>query len=332
MTDRIAAFIGRRWNVPAEDFRVEVRPLRGGLESTVARALIFPRSRPSALPAQLVIKTLRADQAREGAIYETLWRHLDTPPAIRVLGRDSDGQNTYLFLEHARRLSSWPWSNTNHAAAVCRELARFHERRELPVEAFAWDYEGELALSAAGTLAIATTARDAFGNRYWCRLGDLTRVVAARSQIRERLLATETTVLHGDVHPGNVILRAGRRGTRVVLIDWARARIGSPMEDVASWLHALGCWEPEARRRHDTLIREYLAARRTPRTFSTDVRTTYWLASASNGLSGAIRYHLAVLADPASAPAARYDSHRALVAWTRVIRRVAALLSTNPGR
>jgi hypothetical protein len=45
------------------------------------------------------------------------------------------------------------------------------------------------------------------------------------------------------------------------LIDWARARRGSPFEDVASWLHSLGCWEPEARRRHDSLLTDVISTR-----------------------------------------------------------------------
>jgi aminoglycoside phosphotransferase (APT) family kinase protein len=133
-------------------------------------------------------------------------------------------------------------------------------------------------------------------------------------------------VIHGDVHPGNVILRGSEGSLDVVLLDWARARLGSPLEDVASWLHSLGCWEPEARRRHDTLMRSYLDARRNRQPFASDVRLNYWLASSSNGLSGAIRYHLAVLSDAASTEAARYDSGRALNAWQRVIRRTAAFL------
>jgi hypothetical protein len=133
------------------------------------------------------------------------------------------------------------------------------------------------------------------------------------------------------MHPGNVILRVGD-DPDVLLIDWARARIGSPIEDVASWLHSLGCWEPEARRRHDTLMRIYLDARQDRRGFVSDLRVDYWFASASNGLSGAIRYHLAVLSDTATTDAARYDSARALGAWQRVIRRAAALLSPTPPR
>src|SRR5690606_30503670 len=118
--------------------------------------------------------------------------------------------------------------------------------------------------------------------------------------IRDRLLADETTLIHGDVHPGNVCITAEGVVPKVALIDWGRARLGSPLEDIASWLHSLGCWEPVARRRHDTLMRMYLESRREPLPFTGRLRADYWLASASNGLSGAIRQHLSVMANPAS--------------------------------
>jgi hypothetical protein len=189
-----------------------------------------------------------------------------------------------------------------------------------------------LIRSAEDTLGLAATARNSLGRRVWRRLGDLRRVVLALPRIRHHLLSDCPTVIHGDMHPGNVILRGARGSLDVVLIDWARARIGSPLEDVASWLHSLGCWEPEARRRHDTLMRIYLDARRNRQPFASGVRLSYWLASSSNGLSGAIRYHLAVLSDPGSTEAARYDSGRALNAWQRVIRRTAAFLNTSLDR
>jgi hypothetical protein len=79
-------------------------------------------------------------------------------------------------------------------------------------------------------------------------------------------------------------------------------------------------------------MRVYLDARHAPQPFAADVRSDYWLASASNGLSGAIRYHLATLSDTESSEGARSHSRRALLAWTRVIRRAAAILSTSPDR
>jgi aminoglycoside phosphotransferase (APT) family kinase protein len=280
------------------------------------------------IPLQFVIKELPDGFEREADVYEVLWRHLVSPPAVRMLGREIAARATYLYLEEAQASHSWPWTDTQSAGAVCRALARLHDSRALPRETFLWDYETALTRSADLTFDIAREARDTGGRRLWRRLGDLRRIVTALPRLRQRLLSGATSVIHGDIHPGNVILRGGANHD-VALIDWARSRLGSPLEDVASWLHSLGCWEPEARRRHDTLMGIYLDARRTHQSFGPDMRVDYWLASASNGLSGAIRYHLAVLSEQTATDAARYDSKRALIAWERVVRRAASLLSTN---
>ena len=331
MVSQVMAFVSRRWRVPEEHLRVEIEPLHGGLESDVSRARILQPQGDSAIPPQLVVKHLPVGFEREADVYDLLWRHVDRPPAVRLLGREIAAGATYLYLEDVQPLASWPWADAQRAGAVCRALARLHDDTGLPHQAFAWNYETELACSAQSTLERAVDARDASGQRLWRRIGDLRRVVTSLSRIRHRLFSGATTVIHGDMHPGNVILRAGT-DPEVVLIDWARARIGSPLEVVASWLHSLGCWEPEARRRHDTLMSTYLDARRDGGLFVSDVRRDYWFASASNGLSGAIRYHLAVLSNRGSTAAARCDSGRALIAWQRVIRRAAAFLRTSPDR
>lgn len=332
MEARIATFVSRRWSVPGSLLRITLEPLRGGLESAVARARLAVDASHPLMPHSIVIKELAPGLHREADVYAWLWRNVEQPPAVRVFGQDRVAGTMYLFLEDARACSPWPWSDTASAAAVCCRLARYHDSAVLPADELSWDYESELARSAAATLELAGDARDVTGRRYWRRLGDLRRVVAALPAIRAHLMTHEKTLIHGDVHPGNTCLRERGRDPDVVLIDWARARVGSPMEDVASWLHSLGCWEPQARRRHDTLIRAYLASRRVPRRFEADVRLDYWLASASNGLSGAIRYHLAVLGHANADEAARDNSRVALAAWERVVRRVAALVNTSPGR
>ena len=177
------------------------------------------------LRCQLVVKHLSLGFEREADVYELLWRHFGRPPAVRLLGREIAGGATYLYLEDAQPSALWPWSDTQRAGAVCRPLARLHDDGTLPYEVFLWDYEAYLARSARSTLELATDApdaRDACGQRLWRRVGDLRRVAAALPRIRRRLLAGATTVIHGDMHPGDVILRAADR--EVVLIDWARAR------------------------------------------------------------------------------------------------------------
>jgi aminoglycoside phosphotransferase (APT) family kinase protein len=298
----------------------------------VARARIASAQVAFGGPRDLVVKQLSGPFAREADVYDALWKHLKRPPAVQMFGRDVCGDATYLYLEHAVSFSEWPWSNTGLSASVCRELAQLHDAPSLSGEAFSWNYEEELIRSAENTLCLAATARNFLGRRVWRRLGDLRRAVRALPRIRRRLLSEGATVIHGDMHPGNVILRRSEESVDVVLIDWARARIGSPLEDIASWLHSLGCWEPQARRRHDSLMRAYLEARRVPRIFNAEVRVDYWLASVSNGLSGAIRYHLAVVADAEVTEQARANSAMALIAWERVVRRAATVLNTSLDR
>jgi aminoglycoside phosphotransferase (APT) family kinase protein len=332
MTSVLAAFIARRWSVPESRLGLAVQLLNGGLESAVARAQITTGEREAGIPPEVVVKQLSGEFAREADVYEVLWQHLDPPPAVQMFGREVSGGATYLYLEHAASLSAWPWSDTELAARVCRELAQLHDNADLPRERFSWNYEDQLMRSAEDTLAFAAMARNASGRKLWRRLGDLRRVVTALPRIRGRLLSDGATIIHGDVHPGNVVLRRTAGDVDVVLLDWARARVGSPLEDIASWLHSLGCWEPQARRRHDTLMRAYLESRRVRRRFGSALRVDYGFASASNGLSGAIRYHLAVLAGAEATLESRANSGMALTAWERVVRLAAALVNTSLDR
>ena len=330
MREVIVSFVLRRWPLALPAAAVDIQPIAGGLESSVARVRFGSWTAPPDAPTGLVAKRVTGS-AREALIYRHLWRRWRLPPAVRLLGRRSARDGTYLFLEDAAPASAWPWTDVAAAASVCRELARLHDRRlghDLELD---WDYEAELSASAVETLRLADHAVDATGQRLWRRRGDLRRVVTELDELRARVRSGETTLIHGDVHPGNVCTR-DRARQPVVFVDWARARLGSPLEDIASWLHSLGCWEPQARRLHDTLMRVYLDARRARATFDRALRSDYSLASASNGLAGAIRYHLAVSADPASDDESRARSRHALAAWERVVKRAAALLRTSPGR
>lgn len=281
-------------------------------------------ARPDVPP--LVVKHVKAPMVREADVYELLWKHLPHPPAPRLFGMEQVGDSHYLYLEAIGNSSAWPWPDTASTAVVCRALARLHDDTALPREALTWDYEQELSASAETTLALASVARGPDGARVWTRLGDLRRVVAALPRIRRILLDGGVSVIHGDVHPGNVMMRGHGGSEEAVFIDWGRARVGSPLEDIASWLQSLVCWEPQARRRHDSLLRAYLNARSTPVGLTPRLRAQYWFASASNGLAGAVRYHVAVLGDRASTASLRDHSGKALQEWTRVFRRAVSLL------
>jgi aminoglycoside phosphotransferase (APT) family kinase protein len=86
----------------------------------------------------------------------------------------------------------------------------------------------------------------------------LRRVVAALPGMRRQLMSSSPlgqAVLHGDVHSGNVLIREVTGKRSAVLLDWARARLGSPLEDVSSWLESLGHWAPSPSRNSLVLSR-----------------------------------------------------------------------------
>jgi hypothetical protein len=328
MLRRATQFASRTWLIPVRDLELSLAPIGGGLESSVMRAVLRSPSKKALRPRSFVVKELRGLQRRETDIYRELWARSTSPPTVKLLGIETTRKADYLYLEEARQKSTWPWKQTFISAAVCRALARLHDNEQVhPKRVIDWDYEGLLTKSADETLMVALNARDKSGVRHWRRIGDLRRVVTALPQLRAALLKTPTFI-HGDVHSGNVILRSTEK-EEIAFIDWTRARFGSPLEDLSSWLHSLGCWEPEAQRRHDTLLRAYFDTRSSKQRITPEVRTMYWYASASNGLAGAIRFHLLVLNGMASSRKMKSSSARILRSWERVIRRVAAILATN---
>ena len=228
-------------------------------------------------------------------------------------------------------MSRWPWRELSASAAVLQQLARFHEASKqsaaLPPQ---WDYEAVLQDSAVATLECMQQMRKQ-PEFAWMRrsLQPIDRLVRALPARRSELLAFGSYgggPIHGDVHPGNVIVRG--RGTRrqPVLIDWARSRLGSALEDVSSWLQTLAYWEPEARRRHDTLLASYVCARGYESRLSSDFREAYWMAAASNALAGVLRYYC-WKADAASTVAQRSRAIHAARDWVRMLERAHALSS-----
>lgn len=296
----------------------EVKPLRGGLEAAVA-AVSFDglRGRQYA-----IVKKLDGEARRELPVYEAIG---GSGLAPQLLGAADDGTSSYLFLERIRPVQNWPWRHTSNTALVMRQLARVHEL-DHAVVAPDWDYESALLASANETIDVAERLRSAVPELpIGTFLRPLRRVAqslpAARLEIRENF---GSVMLHGDAHPGNVMLRerSGRRSA--LFIDWARSRTGSPLEDVSSWLQTLRYWEPAAAQRHDRLLREYLSASgRTP-TLTSTLRDAYWVSGASNVCAGALRYHIYKTADLKGAARAKAAA-QARDAF-RVIRRADACL------
>lgn len=314
------------------DPQVSASPLRGGLVSGAVQEIrvTYRGAGGARRTVRLVAKEVSGHAVRERWIYQHLdaWRAAAISPRLLAV-EELSGDRAVLYLEAVRRTRAWPWHETRAVARVLERLAAVHETTggaELPRPA-RWDYDAELAEEAPRTVEVLERAARETGVSALGRAVPAARRVAlALPAMRGQLAAFAplgTALLHGDVHSGNVLLRRQRGGEEPVLIDWGRARTGSPLEDVSSWLHSLRTWEPEARRRHDSLVGAYLSRRGMERRLTSDLRDAYWLAGASNAMAGALTYQL--LAADEAPPGRRRDAAvAAAVDWLRVIRRADA--------
>jgi len=320
--------------IPSHELQVTRQPLAGGLEAaSVTRVQVRYRDRTGRCrAAAVVVKELRSPAVREATVYADVLQPGFEALAPRLLGVRRPGPGRMvLYLAAVRPVCRWPWSNPLMAQRVLERVALLHSHRPRMAALCAltaWNYEDALQDSAELTLArLEHLPGDSHHRDLRRGIRPLRNIILALRRIRRALLGCkefQPGVIHGDLHSGNVLLRRLDGREEPVLLDWARARLGSPWEDVSSWLQSLGFWEPEARRRHDTLLMGYLAARNSPATLGPDLRATYWIAAASNGLAGALAHHLATVRNPLVNPRWRVRAFRAAMDWIRVVRRAEA--------
>lgn len=328
--DRLAGFVARYCGEP-RGLRLEARALRGGLEAAGVAEVTARFSDAQGRPRSFgfVVKVLEGSTVREAAIYQRLVSPLGREIAPALLEIEHDGPaRCLLFLERVRPVRRWPWRQERASLQLIEHLARLHATG-IPVQAreilSGWDYESELAeRTRLAAEVLHAMSRDEDLIRLRSGLGCLRRVTEVLPELRRQLLAFApfgTTAIHGDTHPGNALVRSGERP---VLLDWGRARLGSPLEDVSSWLQSLGYWEPAVKRRHDSLLVGYLAARGLPARADRGLRDAYWLAGASNALSGALLVHLRTACGSPPGSRRRAAAVQAAEDALRVIRRADA--------
>jgi aminoglycoside phosphotransferase (APT) family kinase protein len=295
---------------------VGVIPLRGGLESSVARLILRDAANRQ---RHVVVKRIASHARREAARYRALASSGVTPS---LLGAVNHGDSTWLFLERVRPAIRWPWRDSANTRLVLEQLARVHRFADNSAHVGDWNYDAELLASAAETIAVAADLSASHPELDLRReLRALRRVAESLPDVRQKMMngVLGTTLIHGDVHTGNVMLRTRAARPEVVFLDWGRSRVGSPLEDVSSWLLSLRSWEPAAARDHDTLFRAYLAAADRDTALTSELRDAYWIAAASNVLAGALRYHLLFARD--STGTARATAAAQARAALRIIRR-----------
>jgi aminoglycoside phosphotransferase (APT) family kinase protein len=328
----INKLVAQLTNEPLQNVLIERKPLNGGREaagvSLVTARYQTPTGRPRLL--RFVVKHLTGRPAREAAVYEDLVAHHASELAPRLLAVERfSSDTTFLFLEAMRRVNLWPWREVSTGGDLLTRLAQFHAATEHTAIAIPkWDYEAELGVMAEETRAALDQCRGNPDLSFLARdLPSLDKIILALPELRRQLLAERPfgrRMIHGDVHPGNALVCRRGRGCEPVLLDWGRARVGSPLEDVSSWLRSLSYWEPAGRRYHDTLLATYLSAFGLERQLTPSVRAAYWMAAASNALSGALLCHLRVAQDRRQLPRQRVMAFDAARDTLRVIRRARA--------
>ncbi|MBM1173760.1 phosphotransferase [Microvirga arabica] len=332
LTNAIGQVLQQVTNAPAQDIHIEGKPLRGGIEASGV-TLVTVRYRSHSHRQQmfrLVAKQLTGRPAREAAVYQGLVAAHARNLAPGLLAVEESGPgNVLLLIEAVRRTTSWPWRSLKAGEELLVRLAELHaDAAGAAALVPEWDYEEDLQ-------AVAEQTREALEN---CRsdpdlailvrdLPALDRVVRALPALRRQLLSERpfgSRPIHGDLHPGNVLMGRRHGQDKPILLDWGRARVASPLEDVSSWLQAVGYWEPEGRRRHDTLLASYLSAMGMDRRLTPSVRAVYWMAAASNALSGALLHHLRIARNGCQSSRQRAAAARAAQDALRVVRRADA--------
>lgn len=316
---------------PASQATLKITKLSGGTEAVGVYRIVASCQDGQGRRRQrrLILKHLTGRSRREATILRDLVARDECGLLPQLLGTFDDGKgNTFLGLEEVRQSVAWPWRDTRAGSSLMRKLGEFHVTPHYDgLVSTDWNYEAELALRAEDTRACLEQCRrnpDLSGLTRSLRFVD--RLVRELPRLRQALLREkpfEARLIHGDVHSGNALIRRGSK-LQPVLIDWGRARLGSPLEDVSSMLQSLRFYEPAVLQRHDRLLKDYLTGTGSQRHISDSLRGAYWTAGASNALAGALAWHLMLASDEQRPKRQRHTAYCAARDWLRIIRRAHA--------
>lgn len=311
-----------------EDAEIENRQLRGGLDASDVREITarFRDRRGRHRLHRTVLKELDGWAVREVFSYTRLVNPHAQGLSPELFGaKHTELGTAFLCLEPIRRATAWPWHDVRLIGDVLRGLGKFHVgAKEARSATPFWNFEGHLSEYAEPTIAAIERCRRNPDFRPLARgLPAVRRLALQQKRLAEQLFDEKpfgSGPIHGDVHSGNVLVRRRQTALAPVLIDWGRARLGSPLEDVSSWLQFLGFYEWEARRWHDTLLCDYLSAIGQERKLTSGVRGAYWIAGARNALAGALLHFICVAESEQRPKRERRQAYGAAQNWMRVVR------------
>ena len=239
-----------------EEVETNIRELRGGLDSSCVlhvRTIFRTRDR-RVRSGSFVLKRSQPGGA-EGRVHVDVLPSSGLELAPTLLGfHQAEGEHVYMF-EYVRRSERWPWSASNNSRLVLDALAGLHGRR---LTDFAADRSYELILVKGASRLQEHLEGIPRGSELGFARGSIPvvrRMAEALPRIRRRLLDNGlfgSTLIHGDVHSGNVLLRKRRNGVSPVFL------IGAGAGMVRRWKTSVrGCnrWDFGNRRRSASTIR-----------------------------------------------------------------------------
>lgn len=305
-----------------QELALETETLRGGLVSERVERVTarYRDAKGTARLTRFVVKHLVGAARREAEVYRKV-AHAVGEYAPKVLRVEERAEETLLYLEWVSSAVRWPWRDFDATRDATAHLALLHQRLQSVPDAPDWDYEREVEATATKTLRVVEELpREGELASVRRALPAVRRLTGQLRRARHELLhatALPGCVIHGDVHPSNVILRTRGGVSQPVLLDWARLRHGSPLEDLSPWLQSLSHWEPMVARRHDRMLTSYLRTLGISET-TPALRDAYWLAAGLNALAGALIWNV-MLAQQETKPRAHKDAVMCAQAWARCV-------------
>ena len=189
----------------------------------------------------LLVKCLPSPHFREANVYRQVLPLITVPrPRLLLIVEDTSAKVYWLVIEFIPGTSpAFP----SQISRVLQTLASLHDVtfnvHDLSLPVLREPVTRLTYMYRCATESIAQVSSLSLG-----RCTEIAKRVLERSHEFSNihwLSRSANTLVHGNVHSGNVILDASCLGTRAFLIDWADSDIGSPLEDLGDVLCEWPC-------------------------------------------------------------------------------------------
>lgn len=179
------------------------------------------------------------------------------PAAYAIVGPAGVGPRchgaaaTWLVIDKVDGVELWQVGDFAVWESVASWLADFHRRFADAADDLTAAHPALLRIDAAWFTAWAERAATTLAASGDSRADRLARVLAGYDDVAAALAAEPRRLVHGELYPSNVMVRADERSVAVVPVDWEMAGVGPAAIDLAALV--TGWDEP----RRDALVAAY---------------------------------------------------------------------------